>query len=97
MVKANHALSNSALVVSCPFERHLAIFFSLRYVHSNDYLHWLMCILTVLSNPCHLIWLRVSCCESRLPAYAVLDLDLEIKGGWARGKEQGETTLFAGY
>ena len=56
-----------------------------------------MCILTVLSNPFHLIWLRVSCCESRLPAYTVLDLDLEIKGDWARGKEQGETTLFTGY
>ena len=63
------------------------------YTQMTIYVHFK----PVLSNPCHLIWLRVSCCESRLPAYAVLDLDLEIKGGWARGKEQGETTLFTGY
>ena len=48
-----------------------------------------MRILTVISNPSHLIWLRVSCCESRLPAYAVLDLDLEIKGGGREVKSKG--------
>lgn len=80
---------SSFLVVSCPFERHLPIFFLFEVCT----LKWLfMCISTVLSNPCqtcHLIWLRVSCCESRLPAYAVPDLDLEIKGGGREIRSKG--------
>ena len=50
----------------------------------------------VLSNPCHLIWLRVSCCESRLPAYAVPDLDLEIKGGGQEVRSKGRQLYLQG-
>ena len=43
-----------------------------------------------------LIWLRVSCCESRLPAYAVPDLDLEIKGGGREVRSKGRQLYLQG-
>ena len=62
------------------------------YTQMTIYVHFK----PVLSNPCHLIWLRVSCCESRLPAYAVPDLDLEIKRGGQEVRSKGRQLYLQG-